>query len=94
MGDCSLLRVKCHHPKSLVVHGLLATEQGESEALKGCHGGHTTLDGEGFPHSHPRGLQFQQHLLWTVCGEERGESGQDGGAIPQALPSQAQPLAP
>lgn len=91
MCDCGLSGGKCHRPKGLVVHGLLATEQGESEALKRCHIGHPALDGEGSPHSHPSGLQLQQHFLWRVCGEERaGGSGQNGGAVP-AGPTQPGP---
>lgn len=48
-----------HSPKGLDVQGLIATEQGDSEILKGYHVGHPALDGKGSAHSHPCGLQLQ-----------------------------------
>lgn len=70
--DHGFLGGSCCPLKSLHVQGLLATEQGEGEVLKGCHRRHPALHGEDFAHSHPSGLQLQQYLLWGVC---RGESG-------------------
>lgn len=88
--DHGFLWGSCRPPKGLHVQGLLATEQGEGEVLKGCHGLHPALNGEGVAHSHPGGLQLQQYLLWRVC-REKWEVWLGGGAAPAGPPSREHP---
>lgn len=77
--------------EGLDVQGLLAMEQGEGEFLEGGHSGHAACNGEGSAHSHPSGLQREQHLLWRVCRGESGWSGRDGGAVPATLAARTIP---
>lgn len=52
VGDHGILGETCCPHKGLIVQDLSTTEQGDSEAFEGCHGGDPALDGEQCPYGH------------------------------------------